>query len=157
MPIDDFDQRFEKTFSMVAFSTNRHLVDHMRRLVTQLELDLEAALLWGLVAHLGVAHAIHPGAHPADVLNPDGFLLGEPRPVRLADIVQVSGLPKETARRKLEKLRTLGKLGRTEDGRWVVLRNGVDERAYEFTRESVKRLLQTARAIEAILQHARLD
>jgi len=155
--MDDFDRRFEKCFSMVAFASNRHLVDHMRRLIAVLEMDVESAMLWGLVAHLSVAHEMRPGALPADLLAPDGFLLGAARPVRLADVVQVSGLPKETVRRKLEKLRGQGKLGRTEDRRWVALRSGIDERTYEFTRESVRRLLQTARVIENILQQSRLD
>ncbi len=155
--MDDFDRRFEKSFSMVAFATNRHLVDHMRRLITLLDMDADSAMLWGLVAHLSVAHAMHPGARPSDLLAPDGFMLGEARLVRLADLVQVSGLPKETVRRKLEKLREHGKVERTEDGRWVAPRSGVDAATYEFTRESVKRLLQTARVIENILQHARLD
>ena len=155
--MDNFDQRFEKSFSMVAFATNRHLVDHMQRLITLLDMDADSAMLWGLVAHLSVANAMHPGALPSDLLAPDGFMLGEARPVRLADLVQVSGLPKETVRRKLEKLREHGKVERTEDGRWVAPRSGVDAATYEFTRESVKRLLQTARVIENILQHARLD
>lgn len=155
--MDDFDQRFEKTFSMVAFACNRHLVDHMRRIVNRLDIDLESAMLWGLVAHLGVAHAIRPGAEPSDLLASDGFLLGALRPVRLADLVQVSGLPKETVRRKLGKLLEKGKLGRTEDGGWMVLREGVDESTYEFTRETVKQLLQTARVVQGILQQAQLD
>lgn len=155
--MEDFDRCFEKTFSMLAFTTNRYLVDHMRRVINLLDMDVDSAMLWGLVAHLGVAHEMRPGARPSDLLDPDGYLLGEARPVRLADVVQVSGLPKETVRRKLEKLRELGKLARTEDGRWVAPRSGVDETAYEFTRESVKRLLQTARVIENILQHARLE
>ena len=155
--MDDFDRRFEKSFSMVAFATNRHLVDHMRRLVQLLDMDVDSAMLWGLVAHLSVAHAMRPGALPSDLLAPDGFMLGEARPVRLADLVQVSGLPKETMRRKLEKLRERGKLTRSEDGRWIAPRSGVDEGSYEFTCESVKRLLQTARVIEGILQHARVD
>ena len=155
--MDDFDRRFEKSFSMVAFATNRHLLDHMRRLVQRLDMDIDSAMLWGLVAHLGVAHAMRPGALPSDMLAPDGFMLGEARSVRLADLVQVSGLPKETVRRKLEKLRERGKLTRSEDGRWIAPRSGVDEGSYEFTCESVKRLLQTARVIEGILQHARVD
>lgn len=154
--MEDFDQRFEKTFSMVAFACNRHLVDHMRRIVHRLDVDLESAMLWGLVAHLSVAHAIRPGAPPSELLAPDGFMLGEQHPVRLADVVQVSGLPKETVRRKLEKLRQQGKIGRTEDGRWQVLRTGVDENTYEFTRDTVRRLLETARVVEGMLQHARL-
>lgn len=155
--MEDFDRRFERTFAMVAFAGNRHLIDHMRRVITLLEIDVESAMLWGLVAHLSAAHALHPGALPEELLAPDGSILGEARPVRLADVVQVSGLPKETVRRKLEKLRGQGRLGRTEGGRWIALRGGVDERTYEFTRESVKRLLQTAHVIEDILRHARLD
>ncbi|NMG69747.1 DeoR family transcriptional regulator [Parazoarcus communis] len=155
--MDDFDQRFDKAFAMVAFAANRHLVDHMRRMIQELELDLESAMLWGMLAHLNVAHAIRPGAAPSELLSSDGFLLGEHHPVRLTDLVQVSGLPKETVRRKLDKLRQLGKVRRTDNGRWDVLRDGVDDQAYAFTRESVRRLLQTARVIEGILQHARPD
>ncbi len=155
--MDDFDKRFDKTFSMVAFACNRHLVDHMRRIVSLLDMDLESAMLWGLVAHLGVAHALRPGALPEELLSPEGFLLGEARPVRLADLVQVSGLPKETVRRKLGKLHEKGKLIRTEDGLWQVSRAGVDEHVHEFTRETVKRMLQTARVMQGILQHARVD
>lgn len=47
--MDDFDRRFEKSFSMVAFATNRHLLDHMRRLVQRLDMDIDSAMLWGLV------------------------------------------------------------------------------------------------------------
>lgn len=60
-------------------------------------------------------------------------------------------------RRKLEKLRQRGKVRRTEDGLWDALREGIDERTHAFTRESVKRLLSTARIIEGILQNSRPD
>lgn len=152
MGMKDFDRRFEKAFSMVAFAANRHLVDHMRRLGQDLGLDLETAMIWGILSHLNVSRALPPGASPADVLNPDGLLASAIHPVRNTDVVQVSGLPRETVRRKLERLRELGKVERLDDGRWQVLRSGVDERTYEFTRETVKRFLQTARQIEAILE-----
>ena len=64
---------------------------------------------------------------------------------------------KETVRRKLGKLHERGKLIRTEDGLWQVSRAGVDEHVHEFTRETVKRMLQTTRVIQGILQHARVD
>lgn len=147
----DFDRRFEKTFSMVAFAANRHLMEHMRRIGQGLGLDLETAMIWGVLAHMNGSRLFTPGAHPASVLNADGYVLGPLHPVRNTDIVQVSGLPKETVRRKLERLRLLGKVERLDDGRWQVLRQGVDAHTYEFTRETVKRLLQTARQIEAIL------
>ena len=59
--------------------------------------------------------------------------------------------------RKLGKLHERGKLIRTEDGLWQVSRAGVDEHVHEFTRETVKRMLQTTRVIQGILQHARVD
>ncbi|ENO81992.1 MULTISPECIES: helix-turn-helix domain-containing protein [unclassified Thauera] len=155
--MDDLDRRIDKAFTMVAFAANRHLVDHMRRMTTTLDMDLESAMLWGTLAHLNVAQAIRPGAPPTELLAPDGFLLGAHRPVRLTDLVQVTGLPKETVRRKLEKLRQRGKVRRTEDGLWDALREGIDERTHAFTRESVKRLLSTARIIEGMLQNSRPD
>lgn len=76
--MDDLDRRIDKAFTMVAFAANRHLVDHMRRMTTTLDMDLESAMLWGTLAHLNVAQAIRPGAPPTELLAPDGFLLGAP-------------------------------------------------------------------------------
>lgn len=157
-PLKEFDQRFEKAFSMAAFTVNRHLMDHMRRLLRELEIeDLETTMIWGVLAHLNVSRVIRPGAPLEEILTPAGFVLSELHPVRLSDVTQVSALPKETVRRKLERLKGLGKVERLPDGRWQVLRSGVDARTYEFTRETVRRLLQTARQIEDALQQVKLD
>ncbi|PTD95131.1 hypothetical protein [Pseudothauera lacus] len=155
--MQDFDRRFDKAFSMVAFAANRHLIEHMRRVSQGLELDLETVMIWGILAHLNVARSITPGAAPADILDENGYLLGPKHPVRTIDIVQVAGLPKETVRRKLERLRDAGKAQRDADGRWQVCASGVDDSVIEFTRETVKRLLSTARTIEDMLRRVELD
>lgn len=155
--MNDFELRFRKSYGVVAFTCNRYIVDHMKRLNnSKLGLELEMALLWGVTAHLNLARSIRPGFPPGDVINEEGEFIGELYPVRVTDIVQVSGVPKETARRKLEKLRALGKIRRTDDGRWVVSRNSVDEETYQLTLEAVKSLLMTARLIESLLSQVKL-
>ena len=155
--MDDLERRFRKVFGVVAFTCNRHLIDHMRRIGPAVGLDMETALLWGLTAHMNVARSIRPGAPASEVMSAEGAFIGERHPVRMADIVQVSGMPKETVRRKLEKLRQLGKLEKTEDGRWVVVSSGIDERTFQFTLDTVRRLLATAKQVEALLAQVEPD
>ncbi|WP_068638174.1 hypothetical protein [Thauera butanivorans] len=155
--MDEFEARFRRSFGVVAFTCNRYIVDHMRRLNnSRIGLELETALIWGIIAHLSIARSIRPGFPSDDVINEKGMFVGELHPVRVADIVQISGVPKETVRRKLEKLRTLGKVERTGLGRWVVSRNAVDQETFDLTREAVKSLLATARQIESLLAHVKL-
>lgn len=154
--MDDFDARFDKAFSLVAFAVNRHLVDHMRRIGQELDTDLESVLIWGSLAHLNVAGLLHPGADPAAALGPDGMTNGTLKPIRLTDLAQVTGLPRETVRRKLMHLKERGKAEQTADGLWQATRSGVDAATHEFTRGSTRRLLHAAKEIEAILKAVRL-
>jgi len=159
--MDNFDARFKRAFGLIAFTANRHMVDHMRRLSIAFGgdsgLDLDTTMIWGLVAHMNVARLLHPGAHPAEVMSASGTLQGELNSVRLSDVALVSGLPRETVRRKLETLRKAGRLAKTEDGGWIVQRSGIDEATYQFTLDTVKRLLTTAKQIETILAQCEVD
>jgi CRP-like cAMP-binding protein len=155
--VSDFDQRFEKAFAMVAFAANRHLIDHMRRLTRELDVDLETVLIWGTLAHLNVSQAYVPGAPPHDLLVDGRLPPGKLNPVRQADVAQVCGLPKETVRRKLGRLQGLGKVRRLDDGSWAIVPQAVDANIYEFTRETVRRLMQTADHIDGILRQVRLE
>lgn len=150
----DFDHRFDRAFSMVAFVANRHLVEHMRRVGQELRLDLDSAFLLGLLSHLSVVGALGPGTAPADVLKPDGYMVHDVQGIRLADLTQVSGLPRETVRRKLNTMKSMGLVQRTDDGLWQFVGVENDHLTREFTRSTVKRLLQTAREIESLLERA---
>lgn len=151
----DFDARFDQAFAMVAFVANRYLVSQMRRVMVELGVDLESAFIYGTLGMLNIAAEMPPGTAPSRILE-EGGQLPEDRvhPVRLSDLSQVAGLPRETVRRKLEKLRGLGKIERTADGAWQVCRIAAasDDRA--FTRETVIRLLTTADEVERVLDAA---
>jgi len=150
----DFDQRFETVFGLVAFAVNRHVMDHMRRVVADLGLDMDTAYVWGTLAHLNVAPVLKLGADSADVLNAEGMLRAEPAPARLADLAEITRLPRETVRRKLEQLAALGKVERTASGGWVYRNTGIDAQTRDFTRETVLRLVRTTEVILALLEQA---
>jgi hypothetical protein len=151
------DDAFELAFGPIAFAVNRHLVEHMVRAQRELGVDYESMVIWGILAHLNVAHLMPPGTDPARVsldiesalVNPEtGF-----RPLRLRDLAQVTGLPRETIRRKLAKLVQLGYIVSTPSG-WIIRPESVDVKLREFTRDTTRRLLACARQVDAMLHAA---
>lgn len=143
--------RIQRSFGLLAFVVNRHLIDHMRRLALELDMDFEAAYLYGTLAHLNALKVVSPASDPKVVLNEQGLSLAEPVPVRLADVVQVSGLPRETVRRKLEWLQTRGKVKHMSDGLWCYDRAGLDPHIFDFTCETIERFLKTADDMRVVL------
>ena len=150
----DFDSAFDGAFSLVAYILNRYLVDHMLRSARLLtDGDYEALVVWGVLAHQNVAHLMPPGTVPTAVLTERGLLPGDVpslRPMLLRDVAAIAGIPRETARRKLEKLATQGFVQRS--GRaWVIATDRVDPELREFTRESTLRLLAAADDVRAAM------
>lgn len=152
--IADFDTAFDASFSLVAFIMNRHLIDHMLRATRLLtDGDYEALILWGILVHQNVAHLMPPGTLAPAVLNERGRLASSYsglRPMLLRDLSAIAGIPRETARRKLERLASMGYIERS--GRaWVIAANRIEPDLREFTRESVRRLLAAADEVRAVL------
>ncbi|MCC7547273.1 MAG: helix-turn-helix domain-containing protein [Burkholderiales bacterium] len=145
--LDDFHDSFDRAFSIVAFITNRFLVDHMLRAGRLLvENDYIELVIWGVLAHQNVAHLLPPGSMPTAILRRDGYVPDyerRMRPMKLRDVAQITGLPRETVRRKLEQLARRGYVLRTEEG-WMVSVERVEPELREFTRESVLRLVTAA-------------
>lgn len=149
---EDFDVRFQRAFGLLAFSVNRHIVDHMRRICIELSMDPESAQIWGSLAHMNVLPNLPLGCNPMEILDEMGQKKDSTlTPIRLAELTQITGLPRETVRRKLESLRKLGKVDRTDDGKWFYLSTGVTESEREFTRNTVKQFLMTAQSLLTIL------
>lgn len=149
----DFDDRFQRAFGLLAFSVNRHIVDHMRRIRVELSLDTETAQIWGTLAHMNVLPNLPLGANPMEILDE----LGRSKnfsliPIRLMELSQVTGLPRETVRRKLELLQSMGKAERHEEGGWLYRSSGVSDLEVEFTRKTVLQFLQTAQALLTTLE-----
>lgn len=144
----DFDLRYQRSFGLLAFTVNRHIVDHMRRLCVELSMDPESAQIWGTLAHMNLLPNLPLSANPMDVLDEMGKNKNiEITPIRLTELTQITGLPRETVRRKLEQLQQIGKVRRTGDGRWHYCETGVGELEIEFTRKTILQFLKTAQAL----------
>lgn len=156
---EDFDAAFDRCFGLVAFQLNRYLIDHTLRVGRQFTGDdYEAMLIWGVLAHQNAAHLLPPGSLPCSVLNERGRVdLGRARiPLRLRDVAQITRLPRETVRRKLEKLAAAGRVERVPAG-WLITQHDVDGTLREFSRESVRRFLATADEVMRCLRAADAD
>lgn len=151
----DFDAAFDRSFALASFAMNRFIVDHMLRVGRHLTHDdYESMVIWGVLAHQNIAHLLPPGSVPSEILNERGRLGYDKamRPLRLRDVVQITRIPRETVRRKLEQLAQDGWVERVGDG-WLVRRDRAEPDLREFARESMRRFLAAAeeaqRAIRA--------
>jgi predicted transcriptional regulator len=153
----DFDEKFLNAFGPIAFAANRHLIEHMIRAQRELGVDYETLVIWGILAHLNVAHMLPPGKNPPQIEIDNA--MKDPKtgmkPLRLRDLEQVTGLPRETIRRKLRKLQARNYILQTVDG-WMINREAVDQNMREFTRITVLRLLDTAKAIHTLLDNSQI-
>ncbi len=143
------DPRYDRAFAALSFVMNRHFIDHLLRSMRELDMDAESLVLLGLVSHLGLARLMTPGGAGGDAVPSRK----EPQPVRLRDLTVVSRLPRETIRRKLLGLRDAGYIEQRGRG-WILLPGRIDERIRAFNYQTLRRLLTTARELEAILVQA---
>jgi hypothetical protein len=148
---------YTRAFSVVAFAMNRFIVDHMLRASRMFEGDVETMILFGVLSHLNVAHIVPPGTRPSDALDDAGMVPGDLqpmlRPIRLRDLVIVTGRPRESIRRRLERLHATGRVLKVADG-WVLNLASVDDALRAATIDGVKRFLATASVIDAALEDA---
>lgn len=151
------DAAFDRAFSLVAFIMNRHLVDHMVRTSRRFGIDFETLVIWAVVAHQNAAHLMPPGSLPSAALDETGRLPTSDaprlRPLRLRDVTQITGIPRETARRKLRTLGEAGWLVETEAG-WIVNRDRVEPDLREFTLETARRFLAAGNDVVRALRDA---
>lgn len=148
----NLDRLIDDNFAIIAPLVNRFFIDHMQRMIKELGMDLETCMLWGLVSHISLANLSTLGSadqiqHTAsDDIDPTLF-----HSVKLAGLSRMSGLPRETVRRKLRKLEAMRKISQTTDGGWVINRDGVDDIARIFTKQTIKNFLSVSRVMDDLL------
>lgn len=71
-PTGDAPPEYPRAFSVVAFTMNRYIVDHMLRASRRFDDDTETMILFGVLSHLNVAHLLPPGTRPSEALDEAG-------------------------------------------------------------------------------------
>jgi hypothetical protein len=154
--LEEIPPAYARAFSVAAFAMNRFFVDHSIRATRLFDNDFEAMFLYGLLAHLNVAHIMPPGSRPSDLLNAEGRVpdaQAQMRPVRLRDLCQVAGRPRETIRRKLERLEARGRVLRVGEG-YVIDVAGVEAEMQSLTVDGLRRFMVAAEQVGAALRDA---
>jgi hypothetical protein len=156
MELSGIPAEYWRAFSLLALVMNRFIVDHLIRSARLFGNDTEALVLFGMLAHLNVAHLVPPGSGALATLDSQGRIPdSQPRlrPVRLRDLAQITGRPRETIRRKLEQMRAEGRVQRVSGG-WVYDVSAVDADMRALTMDGVVRFLQAADTMRAIARDA---
>lgn len=154
--VEGVPAEYWRAFSIVAFTMNRFVIDQVLRASRMFDNDVEAMVIFGTLSHLNVAHLVPPGSTPSKTLSPQGSVpdsQSKLRPVRLRDLVQITGRPRETIRRKLDKLQAEGRILRVVDG-WVLNVASVDLPMREHSVEAAQRFMQAAAVIDGALKEA---
>jgi hypothetical protein len=147
---------YARAFGVVAYTMNRFIIDQQLRAARHFDGDFEALILFGVLAHLNVAALLPPGTRPSRVLGRDGRMPdAQPRlrPVRLRDLAQITGIPRETIRRKLEQQRAQGRVIRAAGG-WTLDVASVDAGMRDLTMDGARRFVEAADAVRAALRDA---
>lgn len=153
---DETPAEYWRAFSIVAFTMNRFIVDQVLRASRLFDNDIEAMVIFGTLSHLNSAHLLHPGSRPSTALNREGRVPdSQPRlrPVRLRDLVQITGRPRETIRRKLDRLHADGRILRVVDG-WVLNVESVDPEMRALSVDAVRRFMEASAVMSAAIQDA---
>lgn len=150
----NFDIAYDRSFALVAYIANRFLVDHMLRSARFFaNNDYETVVIWGVLAHQNIAHLLPPGTLSKSILSPRGRIEDEKnlKPLLLRDVAAITGIPRETTRRKLELLAKNGFARRTPKG-WIVVGDRVESDLREFTKDTIIRLISVYEDINNVLK-----
>lgn len=108
---------------VLAVVLSRPLIGHLQHLAQRVtDGDFESLVIWGELAHRSLAHLLPDPADPQQLLAALSQLTGDPgqaRPIHLCTLVDASGIPRETVRRKLERLASQGNVRKMRGG-WVI-------------------------------------
>lgn len=108
---------------VLAVVLSRPLIGHLQHLARRVtDGDFESLVIWGELAHRSLAHVLTDPADPQQLLAGFSRLTGDPgqaRPVHLCTLTEASGIPRETVRRKLERLASQGHVRKVQGG-WVI-------------------------------------
>ena len=143
------DSRVNLCFGQLAFAANRFILAHMKRIIQDLQMDLESSYVFGILSHLNLAHGLHHLTPPEEAIkdtDTDRFV-----PVRLRDVVAVTGLPRETVRRKLNNMLSSGLVLMPKNGYWCISTKAISKKMRQVTLEMIGELMETAERQKSIL------
>ena len=131
---------FRDKYLLSQYAFVQFLVEHLTDVSRVFEADLQSVLVLAIVGQMGLQTAIRL-RHPADGSTSLNFGADPTLRINASSIAEVSGIPRETVRRKLEGLAAKGWVARTPNGLWRI---ATDEEPFAPARRELSELEQRA-------------
>jgi hypothetical protein len=150
-----FDTHFDRHPIGITILLTEFFLPYLRELYRAFDGDIAMALVLGEIGQCTTRRFTDPGRRDAlDIARADDAGIENlARPCSALSASFASGVPRETARRKVVQLAERGWILETEDG-WVVTDKPAAAFVPTFNRDQARRLLETARRMIELLDRA---
>lgn len=144
----------DKHYPLVTYEAGLFMIDYLRRLNREFDNDLACAIVLGEIAQHSVRDLMkrdlpRSGMASADFATPDRVAAGLKRCNALS-VAQACGIPRETVRRKIDKLVAKGFVTRDDKG-GLALVPGISGRFRSFDRQTVCDLVALAERVRSLV------
>jgi hypothetical protein len=142
----------------LSYLTGRFMTEHLVRVNRAFDGDLTAAIVLATIAQHNIQRyyeeVARSSAEGLDRLIASGEHAPHLRPCNAFSVSAATGIPRETVRRKVKRLREKGWLTVGARGQLAVAL-GIAEHFAEFDRETIRRFETTARDVLALIDGLR--
>lgn len=149
-------ESFDRHYPLLAYEVGLLMMAHLRRLYREFDGDLTMCIVLGEIAHYNARYFMREllprSGTDAKSLATDAVLDEVVRRCNALSIAEASGIPRETVRRKLDKLERIGWIARDGKGGIRVTRavgrhfRNIDRAVIADVLETADRLRSTLRA-----------
>lgn len=147
-------ESLDRNYGEATYHLGVFMMNYLRRLHAQFDGDLALVIVLGEIGQHS-ARRIFREALPASgkdsrTLLTDEFVAANLRRCNMLSVAEASGIPRETVRRKVDKLIRMGFVSRAEDGTLAITRM-VGTHFREFDRQAMQEVLELAERLHGML------
>ena len=149
-----FDEKYDQHMVAATIVLTDFFMDYLRLLYAAFDGDITEAIVLGEIGQANTAKYVNQhdrNALPLESVDRSDFLPGSLKGVNSFSSATASGVPRETARRKINALLAKGWLEKDAEGRLVATAAAREHFAPTFNRTLCKRLLETAELLHRVL------
>jgi hypothetical protein len=144
------DDEFERHYLMLTYEVGLFMMEHLRNVYREFGGDIALCMVLGEIAHHGarpfMRELLPKSGKDARTLATDDLIASSVRSCNALSIANASGIPRETVRRKIDKLVALGWVSRDRKG-GVRVNRAVGKQFKAFDRETMTQLLELSERI----------
>lgn len=147
------DEALDRHYLQITYELGLFMMEHLRRVYREFDGDIAMCMVLGEIAHHNarpfMRELLPRSRLDSRTLATDAVVDGSIRPSNALSIAEASGIPRETVRRKIDKLEKLGWVSRDGKGGLRVTRK-VGKQFREIDRQTLEGLLELGERVRAL-------